>query len=638
MLMSKKLLGGRVSPTTNTNGDNPIFQKPPSQTLKFPIHPPLARDVPLRLPPPPPLPPKPPPPPPPQQPPPPPPPPPPDDHLVRLSLYIATAHAFLAFSLLLLYGLFRLLESFLRPLQWALLCSIPLRALHSALLSFWSEPLRLGLLPSLLALPSALLSTSASSLLDLRSALLRRPSPSPPSSAGFPRLLRYLLSFAVFVSAYEHLGSVTAVAVFSLGFLLIPAADSLAKTSASINRHTTSSSGCGAFFTGGILKRLNTIVAVGLIAGMIAGVLVGGLFFSYKIGVEGKDAVMSLKSQVQSGNYADLVGLKRWMDDNDVAGTVDRYSARLYETAVEQIDSLAEQYNLTDLVDGLKQFIVFESVNPATFSAESTALIASPPHPYTEKLRSLSNHIKSRNWTEIYVGLDSIVRELVISREGVVEKAKEYALQGADVARRVLTGGKSLIGGSASLALSLGLSVLSGAAGVLNFVSQLMVFLWVLYYLITSESGGATEQVLAMLPISKPTRVRCAEVLDHAISSVFLATAKIAIFQGCSTWLLFRFYSIHFLYVSTALSFVSPLLPIVPPWVSSIPAALQLVMEGRYIEAVGLVVVHLMLMDYGASVVQKDIPGHSPYLTGLSILGGMALFPSALEVSDHIPL
>ncbi|KAK1258285.1 hypothetical protein QJS04_geneDACA017255 [Acorus gramineus] len=60
--------------------------------------------------------------------------------------------------------------------------------------------------------------------------------------------------------------------------LLMPA-ESLVKTSTLINHNT--SSGRGAF-----LKRLNTIVAVGLIAGMIAGeFLIKGLLFSYKIGV-----------------------------------------------------------------------------------------------------------------------------------------------------------------------------------------------------------------------------------------------------------------------------------------------------------------------------------------------------------------
>ncbi|CAL9168517.1 unnamed protein product [Musa hybrid cultivar] len=247
-------------------------------------------------------------------------------------------------------------------------------------------------------------------------------------------------------------------------------------------------------------------------------------------------------------------------------------------------------------------------------------------------------HVKNHEWAVIYRELVSIFRELLITREDLVVKAKDLALQGIEVSKPVLLSSTSVLGGSANLMFSIGLKFVSGTVELLNFVSQLMVFLWVLFYLITLESGGATEQAIGMIPISKSMRVRCVEVIDHAISSVLLATAKIAIFHGCLTWLLFRFFLVHFLYLSTILAIISALVPIFPPWLSSIPAVIQLLIEGRYIWAVGLAAIHLMLMDYGTSVVQEEIPGHSAYLTGLSIISGMTLFPNALEGTIMGPL
>nr|XP_019701432.1 LOW QUALITY PROTEIN: uncharacterized protein LOC105060791 [Elaeis guineensis] len=561
-----------------------------------------------------------------------------DPH-ARLALYIAMAHAGLALSLFLLYGLYRLLHDFIRPLQWAILCSIPLRQLQDALVSFWSPPLRLGLLPSLLAVPSAILSAYAATLADFRSVLLRRKlvsssSSSSSSTLGFSRLLRWLVSFWVFIITFEQLGAAV-LPFFALGFFLAGPTASIVRKASFVKPGSSSSKLRGTFLTAGILKQLKTIIAVGLIVGMIVGMLAGGIFFSYKIGVEGRDAVMSLKSHVQDSNYAERIGFKKWMEDNDITGLVDRYSAKLYDTAWEQIDQLAAQYNMTDFANGLRH-MVSQSESPS--GGASTSLVSSPENPYMVKLQSLRVLVKNREWSEIYKELDLIIRELLITRGDLVEKAKGIAFQGIEISKRVLSSSTSILGGSASLMGSVALAVISGAAEVINFLSQLTVFLWVLYYLITSESGGATQQVVGMLPISKSMRVRCVEVINHAISSVLLATVKIAIFQSCLTWLLFRFWSMHFVYMSTALAFISALLPILPTWLSTIPAVAELLMEGRYIFAIALTVIHLVLMDYGYSVIQEDIPGHSAYLTGLSIIGGMTLFRNALEGAIMGPL
>ncbi|XP_020246981.1 transmembrane protein 245-like [Asparagus officinalis] len=297
------------------------------------------------------------------------------------------------------------------------------------------------------------------------------------------------------------------------------------------------------------------------------------------------------------------------------------------------------------MVDGFRRYLVrpLEShfINNASSSSSASVVYEKAPRrPAPGKLRRLIFRFRGQEWRVIRDETYGLLAEFlsVIATEDLVEKLKGFALQSIDVSKRVFASSTMVVSGGANLVFKAALSVISGAAGLLNFVSQLTVFFWLLYYLIASESGGVMDHVLDMLPISKAARVRCAEVLGHAVSSVFLATAKVALFQGVFTYFLFRFYQIHFLYVSTFFAWMSAILPITPLWLSSIPAAIQLAVETRYIEAVVLTAVHLFILDYGTTAIQYEIPGQSAYLTGLSILGGMALFPSVLEGAIMGPL
>lgn len=146
------------------------------------------------------------------------------DPQVRLAIYIAMAHAGLAFSLALLYGLAKLLQEYWRPIQWAILCSMPLRELQTALVGFWSHPLQMGLLETILAVPLAVVRIATGSFIDSQAAFLRllRRHGSPGSwgdCIGFSKLMRWVVSFGLFVLARERFGAAAIPAFVIPGFI-----------------------------------------------------------------------------------------------------------------------------------------------------------------------------------------------------------------------------------------------------------------------------------------------------------------------------------------------------------------------------------------------------------------------------------
>ncbi|KAJ7974637.1 Transmembrane protein [Quillaja saponaria] len=571
----------------------------------------------------------------------------PSDPHIRIAMYVAMAHGGLALSLALLFGVAKLMQNFWRPIQWAILCSIPLRELHTALVSFWSHSLNLGLFETLTAIPIWALNVTTSSLMDSQSAFLRllryRPSVCK-KTIGFSKLMQWLISFGLFIVLYERIGLMsipTFVFTCFIGYVSGFGRITIKRLSSISSRKFRSNSSSfglkiSRYLTSVMLNRLKTMVGIGLITFMLVGSVLGLIFFSYKIAMEGKVAVISLKVHLDENNYAERIGLKNWMDENQMPEMIDSYATKLYETVSQNVDSLAVYYNVTEIVDGVRQYLV----SPSQTSVISSVSEKVNTKPLSERLNDIQSNVRDGEWKVIYRDVNGVFREFlsVITREDLLEKIKSFLLQSLDVSKRLVASSTMVLASGANIVFFMTVSIVSGAAGLLNFISGLMVFLWLLYYLITTDSGGVTDHVLGMLPLSKSTRVRCAQVLDHAVSSVLLSAAKVIFFQGCFTYLLFRFYRIHFLYMSTFLALMSAALPITPAWLSSIPAAAQLAMESRYIEAVLLTIVHQILLDYGTIAIQDEIPGQNAYLTGLSILGGIALFPSALEGAIMGPL
>ncbi|MCO5556494.1 hypothetical protein L7F22_010043 [Adiantum nelumboides] len=586
----------------------------------------------------------------------------------QLAMYVAMAHGILVLLVLLLYGVWMLLDDYRKPIQWAILCSMPMREIQRTLVQFWEKPLKQGLVQTICAIPFALFKAFIGTVMDARIGLHylqgrslvkhRRP-------VGFLTLMQWLVSFAIFTLGYELFGPAPLVTTAFVGMLLYAAGTSVGLiTPISVDHPDGQATWTRLsakhrklrnepklrpfqsilqFFklanmkcTSGFCGSLHFVIAVLLIVMLIVGSLAGLILFSYKVGVEGKDAVVGLKAHIQMSNYAERAGLKHWIEESKVSDVIETYAGRAYESILEQIDGIAAQYNLTDLVIAGKQYFMKHAKRQEGDDNSFDFSFHVGPSPLlVEKFQMIRSKFGDYDLKGAYHELEHaglvLLEHFHISKEDLLDRIKQLGRRWLDVGKQFAASGSTLLLGGIYFMVSIAYSIASGAAGLVWFFMQAVVFFSVLYYLIISETGGVMKQVLSIVPLSESTRVRCATVLEDTVSNVLLSTAKAAFFQAAFTWLLFRFFGIHFLYMSTLLALLSALLSLpVCFQASSLLGAAQLAVEGRYAQSVLLTIVHVGVVRYGVAKIYKGSPHH--HFAGLSLAVGIVLFWHSPEV------
>ncbi|KAJ9597096.1 hypothetical protein L9F63_027017, partial [Diploptera punctata] len=134
-----------------------------------------------------------------------------------------------------------------------------------------------------------------------------------------------------------------------------------------------------------------------------------------------------------------------------------------------------------------------------------------------------------------------------------------------------------------------------------------VVFLTALFYLLSS-SGELYKPVELITNFSPNMGNRFATAIETAVVGVFRASFKMAVFYGLWTWLIHNLFDVKVIYLPSVLAATFSVVPFVGTYWACLPACLDLWLgEQREMQAILLFVFH----------------GGHPYLTGLSIAGGI---------------
>ncbi|KAF3427624.1 hypothetical protein E2986_08370 [Frieseomelitta varia] len=165
--------------------------------------------------------------------------------------------------------------------------------------------------------------------------------------------------------------------------------------------------------------------------------------------------------------------------------------------------------------------------------------------------------------------------------------------------------------------------ILMSGSAVLNFALSMVVFFTTLFYLLSSSEK--TYKPIELTTVFSPISChRFAIALQEAVIGVFAATFKLASFFGMWTWFIHNLFQVKIIYLPSAFATILGAVPFLDAYFACIPATLELWFTRGSMIAILFFMFHFLACNIVVTEFYKEIKGGGhPYLTGLSIAGGI---------------
>ncbi|XP_034177149.1 transmembrane protein 245 isoform X2 [Osmia lignaria lignaria] len=165
--------------------------------------------------------------------------------------------------------------------------------------------------------------------------------------------------------------------------------------------------------------------------------------------------------------------------------------------------------------------------------------------------------------------------------------------------------------------------ILMSGSAVLNFALSMVVFFTTLFYLLSSSNK--TYRPIEFTTVFSPISChRFAIALQEAVIGVFAATFKLASFFGMWTWFIHNLFQVKIVYLPSTFATILGAVPFLDAYFACIPATLELWFTQGPMIAIVFFMFHFLACNIVVTEFYKEIKGGGhPYLTGLSIAGGI---------------
>ena len=163
---------------------------------------------------------------------------------------------------------------------------------------------------------------------------------------------------------------------------------------------------------------------------------------------------------------------------------------------------------------------------------------------------------------------------------------------------------------------------------LINFFISFIVYITALFYLLSSSTNRYKPlQWLNEITILNTDYVqlnKLSKAIEESISSVFVASLKMAAFYGLYTWLLHTLFGLSIAYLPAIIASIFGFLPILSTYWVCLPGVLELwLLQDHLFYALLFIFCHIIPTYIVDMAIYSDIKGGHPYFTGLAIAGGI---------------
>ncbi|CAH1775650.1 unnamed protein product, partial [Owenia fusiformis] len=361
-------------------------------------------------------------------------------------------------------------------------------------------------------------------------------------------------------------------------------------------------------------------MSVVIILALLVGAVLFTIFCAVQVHQESMHLV-SITSNVMNNSLQPEI-TDKWLPKREMQKAMDSVAENAYvygrQWLVDKIDTMIDGQNANKTLIEKQVLELWDRMYAAWFN--KTTKLDGNHKPELQRQMSMT-HI-SNIW-DIAHSADAFnfdIVSFVKENIGIVTSVLESIWM-------VLKGNVNLLLGLVTSSLSV---ILGGGTAILNFVLASVVFLTTLFYLLAS-SGNTYKPVewFSMLnPGGGAQGNNIGQAVEEAISGVFLASLKMAVFYGLYTWLIHTVFGVNMVFIPSALAAIFGAIPFLGTYWAAVPAVLELWL----VHQEALLAAMLFLCQFAPTMfldtaILSDIKGGGhPYLTGLAIAGGLYVY------------